>query len=695
MNAPKPPFGGLAAPQRLAAWLRDGGREPGTVAAILLTLLLAGFALAVDFPKASLGFQSDEATYYVLGHSLAEDGDFAFDRGDLARVWQEFPTGPEGIFLKKGRARWLETGGGFPWVHLASGPDPRADRLYFGKSFAYPLAAAPFVRLFGTAGFLVLHAVLLGLDLLAAYWFLRARSDPTPALAYASVFFLASAAPVYFVWITPEIFNLSLGVLGLFCGLYRLVSPDVPPDGGRWSRFLRGIGGPCLGGAIIGYAAFSKPPYAALAVPIAAGAFFTAGVDWRRALRAAAAISLAFAVSAGAFVALNLVTSGEINYQGGERATYYAAKGFPFATAAAPSTSPLATAMPTAGSGALGLARSRDDLLKEIIFSRNSLVEVFPKNLYYFLVGRHTGLVPYFFPGVLSVLLFLAWRGGRPAFQWITLGVSVFANVVLLLWIPYTYSGGGGPIGNRYYMGLYPLLLFVTPPLRSAWPAIAGLGIGGLFTAALVMNPFYTSYHPAEHMKHGPLRWLPIERSLLNDLPINVTPERARIQLAGTPRLFAYFLDDNAYPPEGEWFWVRGGSRADVILRAPLKEVSEGGQELTTTLPDGSVVTKRYDAHRLRQLRVEVKTGDVANTVTIATGADSQTLRLDAHRETVTTVRAEEGLPYRAHLDQATSYVYTVSITSATGFTPMFTQGNGNTDQRYLGVLVRLVPMYD
>jgi hypothetical protein len=25
----------------------------------------------------------------------------------------------------------------------------------------------------------------------------------------------------------------------------------------------------------------------------------------------------------------------------------------------------------------------------------------------------------------------------------------------------------------------------------------------------------------------------------------------------------------------------------------------------------------------------------------------------------------------------------------------MFTQGNGNTDQRYLGVLVRLVPMYD
>ena len=74
----------------------------------------------------------------------------------------------------------------------------------------------------------MLHAVLLSLSLLAAYWFLRARSEPTAALAYAAVFFVASAAPVYFVWITPEIFNLSMGVLGLFCGLYRMVSPEAP-----------------------------------------------------------------------------------------------------------------------------------------------------------------------------------------------------------------------------------------------------------------------------------------------------------------------------------------------------------------------------------------------------------------------------------------------------------------------------------
>ncbi len=680
---------GLAAPKRIGEALREGG-EPGLVAALLLFLFLGGFAVAVDFPKAAYGFQSDEATYYTLGHSLARDGDFAFDRGDLARVYQEFPTGPEGIFLKKGKSRWLERAAGFPWFRLAAGPDSRADRLYAGKSFAYPLAAAPFVWLFGTGGFLVLHAILLSLSLLAAYWFLRARSEATPALAYAGIFFVASAAPVYFVWITPEIFNLSLGVLGLFCGLYRMVSPQAPPDAGWWGRFLRGPGGPLLGAAIIGVVAFSKPPNAALAVPIAVGALLRR--DWRT----AAGASLAFVLSCGSLVALNLATSGEANYQGGERSTYYEAKGFPFMTDAAPTSSPLAQATAVPGGGALGLTRGVDSVLEEIVLSRNSLVEVFPANLVYFMVGRHSGLVPYFFPGVLSVLLFLAWRGGRPWFQWITLATAVVANVVLLLWVPYTYSGGGGPIGNRYFMGLYPLLLFVTPPLRSALPAIAGLAIGALFTATLVLNPFYASYRPAEHVKHGPLRWLPIEKSLLNDLPINVTPERVRIQLAGEPRISAYFLDDNAFPPEGEWFWVKGGTRADLLLRAPVREVAEGTAGADAVLLTGAQgpVVKHYAPYRLKQLRVEIRTGDVANVVTVQTGADRQTLRLDGHRNTGTTVRAEAGLPYRAHLDQPTSYVYAVSITSATGFTPSLTQ-TGVADERFLGVLVRLVPMYD
>ena len=128
----------------------------------------------MDLPKTKLGFQGDEATYYSLGHSLARDLDFTFERRDLVRVWEEFP-GPEGIFLKRGKTVDLQRTGSFPYVRVVRTPDPRPDRLYYGKSYLYPLIAAPFVRAFGTNGFLVLHAVLMTLDILAAYTFLRAR----------------------------------------------------------------------------------------------------------------------------------------------------------------------------------------------------------------------------------------------------------------------------------------------------------------------------------------------------------------------------------------------------------------------------------------------------------------------------------------------------------------------------------------
>ena len=40
----------------------------------------------------------------MLGHSLARDFDFQYERKDLIRVWEEF-SGPEGIFLKTRQGR--------------------------------------------------------------------------------------------------------------------------------------------------------------------------------------------------------------------------------------------------------------------------------------------------------------------------------------------------------------------------------------------------------------------------------------------------------------------------------------------------------------------------------------------------------------------------------------------------------------
>ena len=71
--------------------------KPGVIASALVGILLLAFAVSVDFPKANGGrFKGDESTYYMLGHSLARDFDFQYERKDLdPRVG--------GIFRARGR----------------------------------------------------------------------------------------------------------------------------------------------------------------------------------------------------------------------------------------------------------------------------------------------------------------------------------------------------------------------------------------------------------------------------------------------------------------------------------------------------------------------------------------------------------------------------------------------------------------
>jgi hypothetical protein len=666
--------------------------DPGLVACALIGALLVTFALSVDFPKAAFAFQSDEATYYSLAYSLARDGDFTYEKRDLERVWPEFPTGPEGIFLKRGRDVSVHLSSRFPFVEMEQRADTRNDRAYFAKSFIYPLAAAPFVLLFGTNGFLLLHAILLTLDLAAAYAFLRARASPIAALSYACVFFFASAAPVYMVWLTPEIFNLSIGLYALFFWAYKEVAPPATPEGAapasRWSRFLRSPASTYAATALVGIAIFSKPPYGALLVPMLALAL------WRRQWRTFVIAGAACVIVAGALFTWNLAITGEFNYQGGDRNTFYGGSGFPFQTPTTPFRS---------ASGVI--ERGRSGLLTDILLSRDALFSVFPRNVAYFFVGRHTGLVPYFFPGVLSLLAFLLARrrDDRPLWQWLVVATFAVASLGMLLLVPYTYSGGGGPIGNRYFMGFYPMLLFATPVLRSARPALLAMGVGGLFTAQLVLNPFYVSYHPAEHMKTGLYRWLPVELTLLNDLPINVTPSRIKqplppAQPGGLPTL-AYFLDDNAYALEGEWFWVRGQSRTELLLRAPAAPRTDasagagGTGGSSGTGGSGSTNSPQFDSLRIRHLTIQVQSGDVANQVTIRSSVDSSSVTLEPHSSATITLRVGFGMPYHKDPGLPTSYVYWLAISSESGFTPMFS--SGTRDSRYLGAMVHITPSYE
>lgn len=629
--------------------------DPGVATASAVAVLLLGFAVSVDFPRAARGFKGDEATYYMLGHSLARDFDFTYERRDLIRVWEEYPA-PEGVFLKRGKTNRFESTGTFPFVRRVKADDPVQTRLYFSKSFIYPLVAAPFVRLFGTNGFLVFHALLLTVDVFLAYLWLVARgSTRSSAAAFAVTFFGGCVAPVYFVWLTPELFNLSLVLAAMFLWSYKEAVRDTQP--GQDRGFVHGAGSDYLAAVLAGIVTFSKPTHGLVVLPMLILA--VARRHWRRAFT----LACLFALVAGGLFALNLAITGEFNYQGGYRKTFYSSTGFPFANTweTFDNRAPL---------------HERSEILLDTLANQHT-VEVFARNVWYFLVGRHSGVLPYFFPGVICVAMFLRRRHERRAWQWLVLGTAAAAAGAQMAITPYTWSGGGGPVGNRYFLSFYPLLLLLAPSVCSPRPALMSLAVGALFTAKILLNPFWSSFNPGEHVKAGPLRLLPLELTMLNDLPVNAQPDRSRKDLAG--KVMSYFPDDNAFPPEptpnGPAFWVRGKSRADVILRAPLEELPGGG----------------YRGRQIVRLTVRIDC-PIANVVTIDTGPDERTLTLTGGAPQTVTLGMPRGVPYRPY-ETPTSYVYAITIATAGGFVP-FLETPASSDSRYLGAMITLTPEF-
>jgi hypothetical protein len=614
---------------------------PGVVVAAVLLCVYTGLALTVDFPRAAIGIQSDEATYYMMGHSLAEDGDLTYRREDLVRVWREFPSGPTGVFLKKGRD--IVSGGLMlrpPFFWTTTRPDTDPNRYFYGKSFVYPLAAAPFVWLLGTNGFLVLNALLLSLAAFCGYLFLQARMRPVIAAILAGAFVMASVVPVYAVWIAPELFNFTIGLVAYFFWLYKEVAPSRAGTRRSWSFGARSD---VVASALLGVATFSKVSNALLFPPI------VLWLVWRRRWRRGLATSIVFVAVAAGLFAVNLAISGEWNYQGGQdRSTFYYE--FPLQT-------------PSSGF-AVGAPKERNEALTEIIFNPSVFRTNLTHNLRYMFVGRYAGIVPYFFPAAFAMVAFLLAIRRAPGWQTLVLCGGLAQPLFFAIVTPYTWLGGGGSVGNRYFMGAYGAFLFLLPPMsRASIGMLPWLG-GSLFVAPLVLNPFVASFYPGSYAARGPYRLLPVELTLVYDWPINTDPSRVRVWYGDNPGqndpgFQLYFFDPNAYGQEQDKsFWVKGESRAEFLVKTdrPMKR-------LVLTLSAGAVDTN-----------VSARVAGRTQRLSLRAGASQQIF-----------FTLGDGFPYQGQWP-----VWTGSVSSSAGFVPALTEEK-STDTRYLGVRVKPV----
>jgi hypothetical protein len=449
-----------------------------------LALALVAFPLALRKPGPPLTLKADEPAYYLMALSIARDFDLRCDTRDLERLFEEFPYGRTD--------------------NLIVGTDDGWRTIHFAKPYAYSFFAAPFAAVAGAQGMVAFNwLLLLGMIWLGARYL--GRSNPGPvALLFASGFFLLSAGVAYTFWLHPEIFMMAAVTVSLYFGLTE--HEGERPE--RWWR--RPLACPALrlalSGAALTVASYHKPVYAALALPVLYR--LARGARWRH-----LAVWLGSSALAGLLlVAGALAWTGKPSaYFGQDRAGFSVDP--PGVWHRLPEPAPAGGGTPAEPPG----ANSWGWIFRAPESGPARLVEDFG----YFLCGRHTGLFPYHPFTLLALLLFLL-GGRRSGERWALLAALALVMLFFLLQIPFNWHGGGGFIGNRYYVAVVPGFLFLVNRIAPLALLPLGFAAGGLLIGPLFFSPLGVSvYYPTlqAHVRNRPFDHLPFEHSLAHKIP--------------------------------------------------------------------------------------------------------------------------------------------------------------------------------
>jgi hypothetical protein len=501
----------------LVRWAGRGGlfTESSIRTALLALVVVGALAVAcvlagrIDVARAGGGFKGDEATYVGLAASAGFDGDLTYGPRDYQRFREWYGSGPQGIFLKRG----------------ADG------QLYFGKAFLYGVLAAPFALAGGPGGLLVFNFACFALLLSAGYVWLRPGSRRAAALAFTLAFLAASIAPLYAFWLTSDALNFALVFMAFACAV-------APPGEPRRALHWRALGFVLLAASI-----FSKPLNLPLALPLAMAAGRGSVVPT---LRALAAVGAAVA----AFFAVNAAITGELNYQGGDRKTFYAT--FPYDESG--------TTFESAG-----IKLATDSLAPAGAEGRAASVAA---NVGYFVMGRHFGLLPFGWPWLVVVGWWAVGERQKTWWQWALLIATAAVGLGTIVWMPYTWSGAGGPVGNRYFLSVAAALFFLTPRVRSFVPAaVAALGL--VFVWPSLSSPFTVVKQPWLATRTPIFEALPLELTVASDFPVILDRRRSRIPQGREPTLFVALLDDRSGMGQRGWIAVRPGATSSLLVRSP------------------------------------------------------------------------------------------------------------------------------
>lgn len=585
-------------------------RSAGGLALGALALVLIGAPLAFPVSEIPGPLKGDEAAYYLLALSLWHDGDARCDEPELGRLFAEFPAGAETLWL-------LRTDGG--------------KAPYFGVPFLYALVVAPAVAVAGARGILVVNAALFAAMLGMGAAYLRRFNARGPAVLFAALFFVLSAAAPYVFWLQGEIFVMGCLTLSLFLLLRRGSSGAGGRDAAGASPLAAGGSG-----ALMAVVVYLRPPMGLVGIALLTLLLLRA----RR--RAVAAWCLAALLVFGAVCATSELLVGEPwVYATPNRRSVSIVSPVAFAERKIQPLQPRDSEVLWSGEHFQTMTRPRFGSLRHVAVALSD-----------FLIGRHVGLIPYLPFAVLSVVLLVTGRGG--GWRWLLLGMALLSGVAWQWYLPGAWAGGGGYFGNRYLVAAYPAFLFLVTRVRPLWSVVPAAGVAALFLGsglATAAQPGFGAVRQTHALGTAHL-WLPQELTLAT-LP----GYRGSYHSGAWLRAHA-----GRTRPQADEIWFAGGTSTDAWL---------------------------FAARPLEDAHFAVRSPAPANRVEICLEGACSTLDFEGRTGTSDTrsVSLEPGDAYRTlPWRDPPLWVYRLRVTSRAGEQPRWRQG-GN-ERFYLGAAV-------
>jgi hypothetical protein len=314
--------------------------------------------------------------------------------------------------------------------------------MTYGKPALYSRAMAPFVRLAPVRGAAINALFLLAAAIGAARGLRAAAGDAAPWLAACFVF--ASVAFAHVFWAHPDLFLLDLVAIGLALAYGGEVPSRPQFDDCAERRFTRRW---LAAGALLGAVIACRPFYGALLLPAAAAASARPGAG-ERSSPSGAAPCVTLVLSVGA----DLAARGSVTSYGAERLSF-SATGFPLVSQESAGWQRASRRAAARARGSLPAACCLT-LRRPFVGLRHPLSRRRPPR-------RPAALLPACRPWAAL----LPPRGGRAA---LLVGVALVAAGFFAV-RPYNFYGGGGALGNRYLLPVYPAFWFlVARPVRRA-----------------------------------------------------------------------------------------------------------------------------------------------------------------------------------------------------------------------------------